>query len=119
MRARTRLLAGAAVTSLALLATACGGGSSSPDAGNSAGTTGGGGGQITVNGCTPKAPLIAGNTSETCGGNIVDAFTAKLVHYNSDTAAPEMDLAESIDTSDNQNFTVKLKSGLTFQTAAR
>ena len=114
MRARTRLLAGAAVTSLALLATACGGGSSTPDAGTSAGTTGGGGGQISVNGCTPKAPLIAGNTSETCGGNIVQAFTAQLVHYNSDTAAPQMDLAESIDTSDNQNFTVKLKSGLTF-----
>ncbi len=111
MRARTRLLAGAAVTSLALVASACGGGSSSPDGSGSAA----GGGAIVVNGCTPKAPLIAGNTSETCGGNIVDAFTAKLVHYNSDTAAPELDLAQSIDTSDNQNFTVKLKSGLTFQ----
>ena len=115
MRARTRLLAGAAVTSLALVASACGGGgSTTPDSGTSAsGSTGGG--EIVVNGCTPKAPLIAGNTSETCGGNIVDAFASKLVHYNSDTAAPEMDLAESIDTSDNQNFTVKLKSGLTFQ----
>jgi oligopeptide transport system substrate-binding protein len=109
------LLAGAAVTSLALVVTGCGGGgSTTPDSGTSASTSTGGG-EIAVNGCTPKAPLIAGNTSETCGGNIVDAFTAKLVHYNSDTAAPEMDLAESIDTSDNQNFTVKLKSGLTFQ----
>ena len=116
MRARTRALAAASFTSIALLATACGGGSGSttPDAGASQGGTAGGG-SISVNGCTPKAPLIAGNTSETCGGNIVDAFTAKLVHYNSDTAAPEMDLAESIESSDNQNFTVKLKPGATFQ----
>jgi len=115
MRARTRALAAASLTSIALLATACGGGgSTTPDPGTSEGgsTTGG---AVTVNGCTPKAPLIAGNTSETCGGNIIDAFTAKLVHYNSETAAPEMDLAESIDTTDNQNFTVKLKSGSTFQ----
>ena len=48
-------------------------------------------------------------TSETCGGNIIDAMTAKLVHYNTETAAPENDIAESIETSDNQNFTVKLK----------
>jgi oligopeptide transport system substrate-binding protein len=116
MRARTRAMAAASFTSVALLATACGGGGSttSPDAGASASGTAGGG-AITVNSCTPKAALVAGNTSETCGGNIIDAFTAKLVHYNSDTAAPEMDLAESIDTTDNQNFTVKLKPGVTFQ----
>lgn len=117
MRARTRAMAAASLTTIALVASACGGGgsSSTPSAGTSqSGSAGGAGGEITVNGCTPKAPLIAGNTSETCGGNIIDAFTAKLVHYNSDTAAPEMDLAQSIESKDNQNFTVKLKSGLTF-----
>ena len=83
---KNRLLAGAAVTSLALVVTACGGGgSTTPDSGTSTGASGGG--DIVVNGCTPKAALIAGNTSETCGGNIIDAFAAKLVHYNSDTAA--------------------------------
>lgn len=116
MRARTRALAAASLTSIAMLATACGGGgSTTPNPGASQGTGGAAGGAIAVNGCTPKATLIAGNTAETCGGNIIDAFTAKLVHYNSDTAAPEMDLAESIDTTDNQNFTVKLKPGVTFQ----
>lgn len=114
MRGRSRAMAAAAFTSLALVATACGGGgTSSPQASGSEGGTAGGG-EITVNGCTPENPLVAGNTSETCGGNVVDAFTAKLVHYNSDTAEPEMDLAESIDTSDNQNFTVKLKQGRKF-----
>ncbi|MGI8459098.1 MAG: peptide ABC transporter substrate-binding protein [Propionibacteriaceae bacterium] len=112
MRGPTRAMAAAGLMSIALMATACGGGGST-DTGSNTGSAGGG--AIVVNGCTPKAPLIAGNTSETCGGNIVDAFTAKLVHYNSDTAAPEMDLAESINSSDNQNFTVKLKPGVTFQ----
>lgn len=114
MRARPRVMAAASFASIAFLATACGGGGSTPDPGTSAGQGGGTGGAITVNGCVPKAPLIAGNTSDTCGGNIIDAFGAKLVHYNSDTAAPDMDLAESIETTDNQNFTVKLKEGVTF-----
>lgn len=72
------------------------------------------GGTITIRGCTPQNPLIPANTNETCGGNVLDAVTAKLVHYNSDTAAPELDIAESIDTTDNQNFTVKIKSGYKF-----
>ena len=67
------------------------------------------GGEITIRGCTPQNPLIPANTNETCGGNFLDAITAKLVHYNPDTAAPEIDIAQSIETSDNQNFTVKLK----------
>ena len=37
-----------------------------------------------------------------------------LMKYNTDTAAPELDLAESIETEDNQNFTVKLKPGQKF-----
>ncbi len=55
-----------------------------------------------------------GNTSEVCGGNILDAVTAKLVHYNAETAAPELDIAETIETDDNKLFTVKLKKGYKF-----
>ena len=65
--------------------------------------------KITVAGCTPENPLIPGNTSETCGGDIIDAMTSKLVRYNTENAAPENDIAESIETSDNKLFTVKLK----------
>ena len=41
-------------------------------------------------------------------------MTAKLVRYNTETAAPENDIAESIETTDNQTFTVKLKAGYKF-----
>lgn len=72
------------------------------------------GGSITVRGCTPQNPLVPANTNEVCGGNVLDAVTAKLIHYNSDTAAPQMDIAQSIDTSDNQNFTIKIKPNYKF-----
>ena len=107
MRGRTRLLAGAAVTSLALLAAACGGGGGSSSGASSAGAQGGG--EISIRSCTAQNPLIPAATNEVCGGNVLDAISAKLVHYNSDTAAPELDIAQSIETKDNQNFTVKLK----------
>jgi oligopeptide transport system substrate-binding protein len=101
-------MAAAAITSLALLATACGGGGGeTPDPGTSA--AGQTGGEITVAGCTPQNPLVPGNTSETCGGDIVDAMTSKLVEYNTENAAPTNDIAESIETTDNKTFTVKLK----------
>lgn len=109
MRGRTRLLAGAAVTSLALVAAACGGGDSSSSGASSNAGGGQGGGEISIRSCTPQNPLIPAATNEVCGGNVLDAVMAKLVHYNSDTAAPELDIAQSVDTTDNQNFTVKLK----------
>jgi oligopeptide transport system substrate-binding protein len=114
MRARTRAMAAASLTTIALVATACGGGGSTePDAGSSqaAGTAGG---EISIQGCTPQKGLLPGLTSETCGGNVLDAITARLVRYNTDTAAPENDVAESIETTDNQTFTVTLKPGYKF-----
>ena len=98
---------------LALVAAGCGGGGGSePEPGTSQG--GGTGGEISIRSCTPQNPLIPANTNETCGGNLLDAIDAKLVHYNADTAAPELDIAESIETKDNQTFTVKLKPGYKF-----
>ena len=109
MRGRTGGMAAAALSALALFATACGGGGSEPQPGASQPAGQAAGGEITVAGCTPENPLIPGNTSEACGGDMVDAMTSKLVRYNTDTAAPENDIAESIETSDNKLFTVKLK----------
>lgn len=105
MRASIRRVGFVAFASAALLATACSGGAN----------TAANGGAITIRGCTPEHALIGSDTTETCGGNIVDAFTAKLIHYNSETAKPEMDIAESIETTDNTTFTVKLKKGYKFQ----
>ena len=112
MRGRTGGMALAAITSIALLATACGGGGSEPEPGTS--QAGGQGGEIALRGCTPQNPLIPANTAEACGNNVFDAILAKLVRYNPDTAAPELDVAQSIETKDNQTFTVKLKPGYKF-----
>jgi oligopeptide transport system substrate-binding protein len=107
MRGRARAVLAVGITSVAMLAAACGGGGETTP-----GTTesGGAGGSISIRGCTPENPLVPGNTSEVCGGNVVSAINAMLVHYNADTAAPENDVAESITPSaDNKLFTIKLK----------
>ncbi len=116
MRAPHKFLAVAAGAAL-LAVTACGSDSdpantSDPDETGDA--TSAAGGEISVRGCTPENPLIGSTTTEVCGGNVIDAFTAKLIHYNTDTAEPEMDIAESIETEDNQTFTVTLKPGYMF-----
>jgi oligopeptide transport system substrate-binding protein len=112
MRGRTGGMA-AALSALALVAAGCGGGGGSePQPGTS--QAGGQGGEIAIRSCTPQNPLIPANTNEVCGGNLLDAIDAKLVHYDADTAAPELDIAESIETKDNQTFTVKLKPGYKF-----
>ncbi|MGO1486943.1 MAG: peptide ABC transporter substrate-binding protein [Arachnia sp.] len=117
MRAPHKFLALAAGAAL-LAVSACGSDSdpaatTDPNAsGDAAAATGG---EISVRGCTPENPLIGSSTPEVCGGNIIDAFTAKLIRYNVDTAEPEMDIAESIETEDNQTFTVTLKQGYMFQ----
>ena len=107
MRGRARAVLAVGITTVAMLAAACGGGGETTP-----GTTesGGAGGEISIRGCTPENPLVPGNTSEVCGGNVVSAINAMLVHYNADTAAPENDVAESITPSaDNKLFTIKLK----------
>jgi oligopeptide transport system substrate-binding protein len=97
-----------AITSLALVATACGGGGTEPAPG-AEDPAGQAGGEITVYGCTPQNPPIPGNTNEACGSYVVVPITAKLIRYNVDNAAPINDIAESIETTDNKLFTVKLK----------
>ena len=106
MRVTTRVVAAASMATLGLIVSSC---SSGPAASTGAATS-----AISIRGCTPQNPLLGTNTNEVCGGNVLDAITAKLVHYNSDTAAPELDVAEAIDTSDSINFTVKLKKGYKF-----
>lgn len=112
MRGTTRTVAVAALSAVALLAAGCGGGGSGDDKTSAA--AGKTGGEIIVQGCNPENPLVPSATSETCGGNVIDAIFAKLVHYDPDTAAPTNDIAEAIDTTDNQTFTVKLKKGYKF-----
>ncbi|MGJ3507486.1 peptide ABC transporter substrate-binding protein [Enemella sp. A6] len=114
MRGRTRLMAVAGMSAIAVIAAACGGGGNGGPGDPGQDEPGKQGGEIVVRGCTPENPLVPGNTSETCGGDQVDAMTAKLVEYDTETSEPIMDLAESIETEDNQTFTVKLKQGRKF-----
>lgn len=72
------------------------------------------GGDIVIRGCTPQNKLMPANTGEVCGGNVMDAITSRLVRYNPDTAKPENEVAEKIDTTDSKKFTIKIKKGLKF-----
>lgn len=108
MRVNSRSMAVASISAFALFATACGGGSDDD------GGSGGAGGEFSYEGCNPENPLVAGNTSETCGGDVLNVITAKLMKYDPETAEPTEDIAESIETDDNQTFTVKIKEGYKF-----
>ncbi|MFB2556581.1 peptide ABC transporter substrate-binding protein [Herbiconiux liangxiaofengii] len=68
---------------------------------------------ITANGSEPQNPLIPTNTNETGGGKILDSIFAGLEYYDA-TGAPQLDMAESIDTDDSTTFTIKVKADQTF-----
>jgi len=68
---------------------------------------------ITANGSEPQNPLIPTNTNETGGGKILDSIFAGLEYYDA-SGAPQLDVAESIETDDSQTFTIKIKPDLTF-----
>ncbi len=68
---------------------------------------------ITTNGSEPQNPLIPTNTNETGGGKILDSIFAGLIYYDA-KGAPVNDLAESIETDDAQNYTIKIKADQKF-----
>lgn len=68
---------------------------------------------ITTNGSEPESGLIPSDTNEVGGGKILDEIFAGLVYYDA-KGKPVNDLAESIDTDDSINFTIKIKSGQKF-----
>jgi oligopeptide transport system substrate-binding protein len=98
------VIALAAASALAL--SGCASGSSDTSAGDSSAV-------ITANGSEPQNPLIPTNTNETGGGRIIDSIFAGLEYYDA-TGAPQLDVAESIETDDSQTFTIKIKPDLTF-----
>jgi oligopeptide transport system substrate-binding protein len=98
------LVAGGATLALAL--SACGG-SSTPPAAN------GGGGVITAFGSEPQNPLLPANTNETGGSRIMKLLYQGLFSYDV-KGKPINQVAQSIDTTDSQNYTIKLKPGWKF-----
>ena len=92
----------------ALTLSGCTSGGASPSAGAGDSTA-----VITTNGTEPQNPLVPTNTNEVGGGKILDAIFAGLVYYDAE-GAPHNDMAESIETDDAQNYTIKLKADQKF-----
>src|SRR3954468_18497346 len=68
---------------------------------------------ITVQSNEPENPLVPANTNEVGGGLALQNLFAGLVYYKAD-GSMELDVAESIESDDNQTWTIKVKDGKKF-----
>lgn len=112
---KTRRMAGIAASILAgsLVLAACSGDTTDEGTTDAAATGDASGVVVTVNGTEPQNPLIPAHTNETSGGKIVDLLFAGLFYYAPDGTL-ENEVAESIETDDNQTYTITLNDGWTF-----
>ncbi|MFI6210075.1 ABC transporter substrate-binding protein [Streptomyces sp. NPDC051041] len=95
---------------VALGATACGGGSGDEGDGKAAIDPNG---KFSVEVGEPQNPLQPANTMESNGSIVTRALFTGLVDYDSSGKLVMMN-AQSVDTTDNKTYTVKLKPGWTF-----
>ncbi|MEV6383234.1 ABC transporter substrate-binding protein [Streptomyces sp. NPDC051773] len=105
-----RWIAGAAAVALA--ATACGGGDDDSGGGSGSGDTGA---VLSSSWGDPQNPLEPANTNEVQGGKVLSMIFRGLKQYDPKTGEAEDMLAEKIETTDSQNFTIDVKDGWTFQ----
>ncbi|WP_460799252.1 peptide ABC transporter substrate-binding protein [Microbacterium sp. GXF0217] len=113
MKRNRGALAGAALLTAGAIALA---GCSSGDGGEGTGEEEGSGastGIVTVQNNEPQNPLIPAVTNEVGGGLVLQNIFAGLVYYEAD-GAMAMDVAESIESEDNQNWTITIKADQTF-----
>src|SRR5665811_1744775 len=101
--------AAAGAASLVLVLSACGG-TTEP---STTPADGGGGGTIIAYGSEPQNPLLPANTNETGGGRIMKLLFEGLISYDAE-GKPVNQVAESIDSTDGQNYTIKLAPGWKF-----
>ena len=90
---------------IALTATACGGGSSSGGAED---------GVVRAWWGDPQNPLEPANTNEVNGGKVLDMIFSDLKEYNPKDSQAYLAAADSITSTDQQTFTIKVKPGLKF-----
>lgn len=109
MRGATHAKWAACAVAVALAATACGGGDS-----DSGGGSGDGSATLSSSWGDPQNPLEPANTNEVQGGKVLDMIFRSLKKYDPETGEAKDMLAEKIETSDSQNFTVTVKDGWTF-----
>ena len=111
MRGATQAKWVACAVSVALAATACGGGDGTS---GSSGSGGGADGIVSSSWGDPQNPLEPANTNEVQGGKVLDMIFRGLKKYDPKTGEAKNMLAEKIETTDQQNFTITLKDGWTF-----
>ncbi|MHA7176856.1 peptide ABC transporter substrate-binding protein [Arthrobacter sp. Sr24] len=104
---RTSQALGLAVV-VAMSLAACGGGAG--DETNAAGDTTK---VITANNTEPQNGLLPANTNEVGGGKVMDLLFTGLVSYDAKGATVN-EIADSIETTDSQTYTIKIKSGHVF-----
>ncbi|WJK42384.1 ABC transporter substrate-binding protein [Solwaraspora sp. WMMA2056] len=95
-----------ATTAIALFATAC-----SSDSGET--TENDSGGELRIYASEPAFLLPSAGDDEP-SILVIRQLYRGLVKYNAETGEPENDLAESIESEDNQTWTIKVKDGYTF-----
>ncbi|MFG2378061.1 ABC transporter substrate-binding protein [Streptomyces sp. NPDC048504] len=108
MRGATHAKWAACAAAVALAATACGGG------GSSSGGGGDGSAVLSASWGDPQNPLEPANTNEVQGGKVLDMVFRGLKRYDPKTGKAQDMLADKIETTDSQNFTVTVKSGWKF-----
>ncbi|MFE7959174.1 ABC transporter substrate-binding protein [Streptomyces sp. NPDC057413] len=108
MRGATHATWAACAAAVVLAVTACGGGGDSGSGG------GNGGGVLSASWGDPQNPLEPANTNEVQGGKVLDMIFRGLKRYNPQNGKAEDMLAQSIQTTDSQNFTITIKPGWTF-----
>lgn len=106
MRRATHAKWAACAAAAALAATACGG----EDSGGGSDT----GAVLSSSWGDPQNPLEPANTNEVQGGKVLDMIFRGLKRYDPETGEANDMLAEKIETTDSQNFTITIKDGWTF-----
>ncbi|KDN83295.1 peptide ABC transporter substrate-binding protein [Kitasatospora cheerisanensis] len=99
-----------AAVAVALAATACG--SSSSDGASSGPVNAQG--TFSYQSSEPQNPLQPANAMEVGGGRVIKTLFKGLVDYDPSTGKLRNQVADKIETTDAQNYTVTLKSGWTF-----
>ncbi|WP_411120558.1 ABC transporter substrate-binding protein [Streptomyces sp. x-19] len=89
---------------VALVTTGCGGGTAGP----------GGSAVVSASWGDPQNPLEPANTNEVQGGKVLEMLLRGLKRYDPETGAAKNVLAEKIETTDAQHYTVTLKRGWSF-----
>ncbi|CAL9309468.1 Oligopeptide-binding protein OppA [Streptomyces sp. SudanB148_2056] len=103
MRTSTHARWAVCAMALALATAGCGGG----DSGDSEAV-------LSASWGDPQNPLEPANTNEVQGGKVLDMIFRGLKRYDPETGEAQDMLAEKIETSDSQNFTITVKDGWTF-----